>query len=211
MDTTARKEELYGLLGDLPDRHRPVRARKVGEERREGYILEKLVLDLNGIEAVPAFFVRPEALQGRAPAVLYNHAHGGAYDIGKERICTGAQSAPGAALRPGTHSAGILRIVRRYLALRRTQGACGSRVVQAHALARAGAVGNDGLRQPARAGLFWSRARRWTPTLHRSRFPGVPGFWSRARRWTPTVSGPWDSPWVVPWPGGQRPWTRASR
>ena len=86
MDARARREELYALLGDLPDRQRPAAARKVGEEEREGYVLEKLVLDLNGIEEVPAFFARPQDASGRAPAILYNHAHGGGYDIGKNEF-----------------------------------------------------------------------------------------------------------------------------
>ncbi|MGB9586966.1 MAG: alpha/beta hydrolase [Armatimonadota bacterium] len=85
-DKESRRQLLYNLLGDLPDRRRPVSARKVGEEEREHYLLEKLVLDLNGIELVPAYFVRPKNTQGRIPCVLYNHAHGGAYEIGKDEF-----------------------------------------------------------------------------------------------------------------------------
>ena len=58
-NTESRRKELYQLLGDLPDRQRPISARKISKEEREGYILEKLVLDLNGLEEVPAYFVRP--------------------------------------------------------------------------------------------------------------------------------------------------------
>lgn len=89
MDAEARRAELYELLGDLPDRHRPITSHKVCEEERDGYILEKLVLDLNGIEEVPAFFARPREIQGKAPTILYNHAHGGAYDIGKDEFTEG--------------------------------------------------------------------------------------------------------------------------
>lgn len=92
METEARRRELYGLLGDLPERDRPISAHSVGEEEKEGYVLEKLVLDLNGIEDVPAYFVRPKELQGRAPAVLYNHAHGGEYDIGKDEFIASRKS-----------------------------------------------------------------------------------------------------------------------
>ncbi|MCZ6681534.1 MAG: hypothetical protein O7E52_30340 [Candidatus Poribacteria bacterium] len=63
MDAVARRKELYGLLGALPNRHRSITADKVCEEEREGYVLEKLVLDLNGVEDVPAFFVRPLEMQ----------------------------------------------------------------------------------------------------------------------------------------------------
>jgi dienelactone hydrolase len=86
IDKEARRRELYGLLGELPDRARPVKAQKVGEVPRDGYILETLMLDLNGIEPVPAFFARPNGATGRLPTVIYNHAHGGEYHIGKDEL-----------------------------------------------------------------------------------------------------------------------------
>jgi len=88
-DRESRRQELYGLLGDLPDRSRRITARRVAEEEREAYVLEKLVLDLNGIEEVPAYFLRPHNLTVPVPAVIYNHAHGGAYDVGKEELISG--------------------------------------------------------------------------------------------------------------------------
>src|SRR6185369_4985792 len=86
---SARREELYRLLGDLPDRRRPISATKRKEEERDGYLIETLELDLNGIEKVPAYFARPRGLTGRAPAVLYNHSHGGGYQIGKKELVEG--------------------------------------------------------------------------------------------------------------------------
>ncbi len=85
-ETEARREELYGLLGDLPDRDRPVSARTLTVEERPGYILETLVLDLNGIEDVPAYFVRPKDSPGTFPTLLYNHAHHGEYLIGRNEL-----------------------------------------------------------------------------------------------------------------------------
>ena len=96
-DKTARREELFGLLGDLPDRDRPVGAEVIAEEEHEAYTLEKLLLDLNGIEPVPAYFTRPKAHTVKMPVVLYNHAHGGEYHIGKEEFLharSGIQSPP---------------------------------------------------------------------------------------------------------------------
>jgi hypothetical protein len=84
-----RRRELHDLLGDLPDRAREISVSKIGEEERASYVLEKLVLDLNGIEAVPAYFVRPKGGAGPWPAVLYNHAHGGDYGIGKDELLDG--------------------------------------------------------------------------------------------------------------------------
>ena len=92
-DANRRREELYGLLGDLPDLKRPIQARKLDEIRGDAYVLEILVLDLNGIEPVPAYFCRPpNATEGKAlPTVLYNHSHGGGYDIGKDELLNGRE------------------------------------------------------------------------------------------------------------------------
>jgi hypothetical protein len=82
----ARRRELYALLGDLPPRGGKIAARKVAEERRENYVLEKLLLDLNGLEPVPAYFTRPLEAKAPGPAVLFNHSHGGKYDMGKREL-----------------------------------------------------------------------------------------------------------------------------
>jgi dienelactone hydrolase len=85
----ARRRELYSLLGDLPDRRRPIAATKRGEAERDGYVLETWELDLNGIEPVPAYLARPPKARGRMPAVLFNHSHGGGYKIGKLEFVDG--------------------------------------------------------------------------------------------------------------------------
>ena len=92
MDQEARREQLYGLLGDLPDRGRPVSARLVDKEWRAGYVLERLVLDLNGEEDVPAYLTRPLDARGPIPYVLYNHAHGGNYELGKDELLDGRKA-----------------------------------------------------------------------------------------------------------------------
>ena len=84
-----RRRELYSTLGDLPDRKRPLGGRKRTEEQRDGYVLETWDLDLNGIEAVPAYLARPRTLNGRVPAILFNHSHGGGYKIGKLEFVNG--------------------------------------------------------------------------------------------------------------------------
>ncbi|MDP2998500.1 MAG: acetylxylan esterase [Bryobacterales bacterium] len=80
---------LYNLLGDLPPRNRKISARTLSREERPGYVLEKLELDLNGFEPVPAWFACPKQVHGRIPAVLYNHAHGGDYKLGKDELLRG--------------------------------------------------------------------------------------------------------------------------
>ena len=83
-----RRRELYSLLGELPPSNRKVTATTVRTEDRGSFLLERLVLDLNGIEPAPAYFVKPRNLTGKAPTVLYNHYHGGQYKLGKDELLT---------------------------------------------------------------------------------------------------------------------------
>ena len=62
--TNSRRRTLYSLLGDLPDRQRPITVETIAVEERDGYTLETLSLDLNGIEPVPALLARPDKAQG---------------------------------------------------------------------------------------------------------------------------------------------------
>lgn len=90
-DISSRRTELYGLLGDLPPRDRKIKWSLVREEPAEKYVCEKLVLDLNGLEDVPAYFIKPRNATGRLPAILFNHSHGGNYVIGKRELLKGRE------------------------------------------------------------------------------------------------------------------------
>ena len=79
-----RRKELWGLLGDLPWEHKPGPPKLLKTEKHEGYTLERLVLDLNGVEPVAAILLVPDNLQKPAPGLLFIHWHGGMYDLGKE-------------------------------------------------------------------------------------------------------------------------------
>ncbi len=81
-----QRERLWRLLGRLPDRHRAINVLACRVERREAYELEHLTLDLNGLEPVPAYFVRPIGVRGPLPTVLFNHAHWGQYEVGKREL-----------------------------------------------------------------------------------------------------------------------------
>lgn len=89
-----RRRELWGLLGDLPWTHRPAAPRLVSREEHPGYTLERLVLDLNGIEPVPALLLIPHKRAPRAPGLLYIHWHAGMYDLGKEQLWKGVPAQP---------------------------------------------------------------------------------------------------------------------
>src|SRR5437588_11352572 len=89
-----RRKELWALLGDLPTLHAPGPAKLLSTEQHEGYTLERLVLDLNGIEPVPALLLIPHKRQPKAPGLLYIHWHGGMYDLGKEQLLKGVDAQP---------------------------------------------------------------------------------------------------------------------
>jgi len=84
------RKQLCNLLGDLPARQRPISTKQVTRETREHYVLEKLLLDLNGLEQVPAYLVIPiNPTVKPAPAVVFNHSHGGKYKLGKDELIQG--------------------------------------------------------------------------------------------------------------------------
>ena len=89
-----RRRALWQLLGDVPWNHKAAPPRLVSKEKYEGYTLERLVLDLNGIEPVPAILLIPDKRQPRAPGLLYMHWHAGMYDLGKEQLLKGVTVQP---------------------------------------------------------------------------------------------------------------------
>jgi hypothetical protein len=93
-----RRQELWNLLGDLPWAHRPGLPTVIAAEKHEGYTLQRLVLDLNGIEPAPALLLIPDKLEAPAPGLLYIHWHGGMYDLGKEQLLRGVDAQPAYAL-----------------------------------------------------------------------------------------------------------------
>jgi len=80
-----RLRQLFALLGE---RSKPetLTAQVVGIEERNGYLLESLMLDLNGLEKVPAYFAKPLDVEGALPTIIFNHSHGGNFDQGKEEL-----------------------------------------------------------------------------------------------------------------------------
>src|SRR5258708_39195825 len=85
----ARRKELYGLLGKLPDRKRPIHVKVLSTEETDEMITEKLLLDINGFELVPAYFTKPKNAKGKLPVILFNHSHFGEYEVGKEEFVRG--------------------------------------------------------------------------------------------------------------------------
>ncbi len=89
-----RRRELWSLLGDLPWQHKPGPAKLIKTEKGDGYTLERLELDLNGLEPVPALLLIPNRRQVPAPGLLYIHWHAGMYGLGKEQLLKGVDVQP---------------------------------------------------------------------------------------------------------------------
>ena len=86
-----KRQKLFELLGDLPETSDEVAVKKVKEIDKGAFILEVLLLDLNGMNLVPAYFSRPKDHDGRLPVVLFNHSHGGNYHIGKTELLVSSE------------------------------------------------------------------------------------------------------------------------
>lgn len=86
-----RRKELYQLLGKLPDRHRPIAVKVISREETDELVVEKLLLDINGLEEVPAYFTKPKNKKGKLPVVLFNHSHFGQYHVGKDEYLRGRE------------------------------------------------------------------------------------------------------------------------
>lgn len=89
-DPAAERERLYQLLGRLPERNRPAAVLDRRTDTSKGYVRETLLLDLNGIEPVPAYVLKPLEASYPLPLVLYHHSHGGRYTVGKDELFAGA-------------------------------------------------------------------------------------------------------------------------
>jgi pimeloyl-ACP methyl ester carboxylesterase len=88
-DKKARRKELYGLLGRLPDRNRPMSVKLISRDETDEMIIEKLLFDINGKELVPAYFTTPKNSKGKLPVILFNHSHFGQYEVGKNEFVKG--------------------------------------------------------------------------------------------------------------------------
>ncbi len=56
---------------------------------RDGYVFERLELELEGVGRVRAFLTRPALAGGPWPAILYAHSHGGRHEIGASELMDG--------------------------------------------------------------------------------------------------------------------------
>ncbi|MEC1522784.1 dienelactone hydrolase family protein [Neobacillus niacini] len=82
-----RRSQLIDLLGERTQSEN-LSAQLISLEKRQGYVLESLMLHLNDIETVPTYFAKPLNAVEPLPTVIFNHSHGGNFEQGKEELLT---------------------------------------------------------------------------------------------------------------------------
>ena len=107
-DQKTRREKLFSLLGDLPVGYSPKPPKLLKKEQHNGYTLEYLDFDFNGMERVPGTLLVPDKIRTKAPCMLYCHAHFGTYNIGKDELLNGRPVMP--AYAPVYAEKGILTL-----------------------------------------------------------------------------------------------------
>ena len=68
---------------------RPVALKDRAVEERDGYVLERLILEIAG-QPVRGVLTRPTS-PGPHPAILYGHSHGGLYHLGADELLIGRE------------------------------------------------------------------------------------------------------------------------
>jgi dienelactone hydrolase len=81
----ATRATLWRLLGDLPPRLAKPAVKVVTSEQKDGYRLDKLLIDNAAGAKIPAWLLVPKGA-GPFPGILYSHWHAGQYALGKEEL-----------------------------------------------------------------------------------------------------------------------------
>lgn len=91
---------LWGLLGKLPPRPALPKVKILSSEEMEGCRVERFEFDNAAGTTVPGVIFLPHKTSGPAPAILWNHWHGGEYHVGKRAVfeAKDTPAAPGPAL-----------------------------------------------------------------------------------------------------------------
>ena len=92
VDRAKTRATVVGLLGEMPPRPDPRKAKVLSREDFPDYTLERFEFH-NGVDAlVPGMLVIPKKLKAPAPAIIGLHGHGTPTSGGKERICSDPES-----------------------------------------------------------------------------------------------------------------------
>jgi len=77
------------LAALLSFREPGIALRSIEAGSREGFVFERLELELQGVGRVRAFLTRPAEGCGPWPAILYGHSHGDRHEIGASELMDG--------------------------------------------------------------------------------------------------------------------------
>lgn len=76
----AVKGTLLDLLGDIPERPKEPNVKIIDRQVREGYVVEKFLID-NGVDSwIPGYLALPTDVKGKVPVVIGLHGHGSSKD-----------------------------------------------------------------------------------------------------------------------------------
>ncbi|WP_323764810.1 alpha/beta hydrolase family protein [Marinovum sp.] len=93
MQAGALSDRLATLLGPRFSQAGAPRVTQTGRHDYHGWVLDDLSFEFDG-EPAPAWFLRPAS--GRVPAVVYAHAHGNTYTLGRDELTEGRAALQGA-------------------------------------------------------------------------------------------------------------------
>lgn len=74
------KETLNKLLGDIPPRPKQLNVRTLSREERDGYILEKFIIDNEVDSWIPGYLAIPAGVKGKVPVIVGLHGHSSSKD-----------------------------------------------------------------------------------------------------------------------------------
>ncbi|MEO0542716.1 MAG: dienelactone hydrolase family protein [Pseudomonadota bacterium] len=89
------RRTLEGLLGSPDLEHRFASLETVSRDKRDDCEIHDLRFTTFDGEIAPAWYVFPTQVTGPVPAVLYLHAHGNRYDIGRQELFEGRPALDG--------------------------------------------------------------------------------------------------------------------
>ena len=67
LDQKSQRKKLFSLLGELPTGYSSKPPKLLKKEQHDGYTLEYLDFDFNGMERVPGTLLVPDNIKGKAP------------------------------------------------------------------------------------------------------------------------------------------------
>ncbi len=83
------REQVKRLLGSWSETREPPVATLIDQKESGGQVVESLRISAGPGDPIPALLFRPVSVEAPSPAILYCHAHGGRYEIGKDELSQG--------------------------------------------------------------------------------------------------------------------------